>query len=50
MEEPYELCITILALVLAAVLLIAGWLYLSANPKMPPDEVALPIPSASLGN
>jgi peptidoglycan/LPS O-acetylase OafA/YrhL len=48
MEEPYELCAMMLALVVAAVLLIAGWLYVGANPKTPPDEAAFRTPSASL--
>jgi hypothetical protein len=42
MEDPYELCVTMLGLLLAGVLLVADWLYLSANPKKPPDEAILP--------
>jgi hypothetical protein len=48
MEEPHELCATMLGLLLAAVLLVGGWLYLSANPKKPPDEIANPPSAQSL--
>jgi hypothetical protein len=45
MDDPYEIALAMLGLALAAVMLVAGGLYLATQPESNPDRV-LPLPTA----